>query len=162
VTRADAHIVGSQLAFASRSKAGSQLGYVPPAALWLKSILDGADVLLMGGAPDGFTVGIETEWEPPSPWSQALRWLDLFGNIDRAASGEGVLKPMDPAIGKPRWRVVLKDTGTVLAASQQSQDYQGIELLQSDWLRRIGELTAAEIRSRAHRWAGETVPLSGA
>jgi hypothetical protein len=123
----------------------------------LKQLHRGADVLLMeDGAPDGFTIGIETGWDPPSRRSQVADWIDAAGSLLEAALGPGATMPT--ATGDPRWRVVLKDDEEVLAASRWSQDYQGIEHLQAGWLRRIAGLTATEIRSRAHRWAGEEVP----
>jgi hypothetical protein len=83
-----------------------------------------------------FTIDVETGWDPPSRRARIPFIADIAALVVGAASGQGSVTPK-PVAGEPRWRVVLSDGGTAIAASRWSQDLQRIEALQSEWATRI-------------------------
>jgi hypothetical protein len=99
-----------------------------------------------------FALDIETGWDPPSPKAQRRFVASLLMDaINALTAGSG--GPMTRAsAGEPRWRVTLREAGSVLATSRWSTDYQAVEATKELWSQRVETLSASAVRSQAHRW----------
>src|SRR5436305_2109178 len=97
--------------------------------------------------PDPLTLGIETGWDPPSRRAKRWFWFSVVGSMIEALDGHP--KTADPAIGEPKWRVVLHDDQALLATSAWSRDHPAVEGLHDSLRSRYAGMTSDQIRQAA-------------
>lgn len=101
-----------------------------------------------------FVIDVETGWSSPTKRAQRFAYLRAAMEFVAALTGTRP-SATDAPIGEPRWRVVLRDGDVLLAGSRWRDDRASVEHLRDDWRRRVEALSAPQVRSTAHRWAGE-------
>ena len=99
--------------------------------------------------PEPLALDIETGWEPPSRRAKRWFWFSVVGDMISALDGHPTTT--DPAVGIPKWRVVLYDDQALLATSYWSRDFPEVERLQETLQSRYYSMTADQIRQQVRQ-----------